>query len=224
MIYFALLFLEIIILFLISRSMSKTLSGFMSINLLSFILLPGVIVHELAHFFMALILFVPVRDMEFVPKKINNTIKLGSVEVAKTDPIRRSIIGFAPVFLGVLIAVGAVYLFISNLAFFQNENPIIFIMAILVLVYLLFAVSNTMFSSAKDMEGAVEILLTLLVILCAAYLLGFRLPSVFFEKIFTKDFFEIIQESVLFLLAPITIDVILLGAIKLFTDRLGSQI
>jgi len=59
MAYFVLLLLEIVILFFLSRSMSKTLSKFMSINLISFLLLPGMIIHELAHLFIAVILFVP---------------------------------------------------------------------------------------------------------------------------------------------------------------------
>ena len=69
MIYFALLFIEISILFLLSRSMSKVLSGFMSVNLLSFIFLPGIIIHELSHLLVAVMLFVPVGNMEFTPKR-----------------------------------------------------------------------------------------------------------------------------------------------------------
>ncbi|MBF8250153.1 MAG: hypothetical protein HW400_754, partial [Candidatus Levybacteria bacterium] len=127
MIYFALLFVEIIILFLLSRLVNKTLSKFLSINLLSFIFLPGIIVHELSHLFVAMILFVPVGEMEFVPKKHGNSVKLGSVEIAKTDPIRRSLIGFAPVFAGLGFVVGAVYLFSINFLFFQNQNLAVFI-------------------------------------------------------------------------------------------------
>src|ERR1035437_2432032 len=101
--YSVFLLLEISILFLLSRSISKTLSKFMSINFLSFLFLPGIIVHELSHILVAAILFVPVGSMEFAPKRHGNAVKLGSVEIAKTDPIRRSIIGCAPFFMGLLI-------------------------------------------------------------------------------------------------------------------------
>ncbi len=111
MIFLVLLFIEIVILFLLSRLVSRTLSGFMSINLLSLIFLPGIIVHELSHFFIAVILFVPVGDIEFTPKKNDNGVKLGSIEIARTDPIRRSLIGFAPVFVGLALIVGVVYFF-----------------------------------------------------------------------------------------------------------------
>lgn len=220
MIYFAFLFIEIFILFLLSRSISKTLSGLLSINLLSFLFLPGIIIHELAHLFIAMILFVPVGEMEFVPKKHGNAVKLGSVEIAKTDPIRRSLIGFAPVFAGLVVVVGAVSLFSSNFSFLQAQNLYIFIVVILALVYLLFAVSNTMFSSSKDMEGTVEILITFLILFTASYILGFRPDPVYFTKIFTKEFLGVIQKSTIFLLIPIVIDIILLGTIKLL---IGSR-
>ena len=216
MIYFVLLCAEIAILFLLSRAMSKNLSGFMSINLLSFVFLPGIIIHELSHLLAAAILFVPVGDMEFTPQKSDNGVKLGSIEIAKTDPIRRSLIGFAPVFVGLMLVVGSVYLFSSNLSFFQNKDLYIYVIVILILVYLLFAVSNTMFSSSRDMEGAVEILITLLIIFGAAYILGFRPSSAVFDKMPTKEFIGIIQKSTVFLLAPIIIDLLILGIIKIW--------
>jgi len=203
--------------------MSKTLSKFMSINLISFLLLPGMIIHELAHLFIAVILFVPVGDMEFAPKKNGNGVKLGSVEIAKTDPIRRSIIGFAPIFAGLVLVVSAVYLFSANILFWQKQNLYLFTAVILILIYLLFAISNTMFASKRDMEGTVEILITLITIFIGAYILGFRFPMAYLDKIFTKELLGVIQKSSIFLLAPITIDVFILGAVKLFTNSRSQR-
>lgn len=217
MIFFAPVFIEVVILFFLSRSMSKTLSGFMSINLMSFVFLPGIIIHELSHLFMAVILFVPVGNMEFTPKRNGNAVKLGSVEIAKTDPIRRSIIGFAPVFFGLMIVVGIAYLFTSNVLFLQEKGFIVFAVAMLLVVYLLFAISNTTFSSSRDMEGALEILVALFIIFVAAYILGFRPSLSLLDKILTKDFIEVIRKSTLFLLVPIIIDLLILGAIRLIT-------
>jgi len=218
MIYFIPLFVEIIFLFLLSRSITKTLSKFLPISLMSLIFLPGVFIHEMSHMLMAVILFVPIGEMEFIPKKSGNGVKLGSIEIAKTDPIRRSIIGFAPVFAGLMIVIGIVYLFSSNLLFFQNQNLWIYISVILLLTYLLFAISNAMFSSKVDMEGAIEILIALFIIFIASYLLGFRPPLEYLGKIFTKELVGIIQKSAIFLLIPIIIDLLILGIIKLFTN------
>lgn len=195
--------------------MSRSLSRFLSINLLSIIYLPGIVVHELAHLFIAMILFVPVGEMEFMPRKEGDGVKLGSVEIAKTDPIRRSLIGFAPIFAGIALIVGVVYLFLANLLFLQRLNFYFFLAIILALAYLLFAVSNTMFSSNKDMEGTVEILTALLIIFVGAYILGFRVPLQYVNTIFSQELFGIIQKLALFLLAPITIDSVALGLLKL---------
>lgn len=219
MLFTAAFIAELVFLFFLSRELTKTLSRFLSIQILALLFFPGVIVHELSHFFMAAILFVPVGNMEFIPKKSGNGLKLGSVEIGKTDPIRRALIGFAPVLAGLTVAIGAVHLFSANLLLFQNVNYFIFVAVLLGLIYLLFAISNTMFSSPRDMEGTLEILITMVLVSGAAYALGFRLPLSVFEKIISKELLDVVQQSALFLLAPITIDIILLGTIKLFIGR-----
>jgi hypothetical protein len=213
-----LLFIEIVILFLLSRAMSKTLSKFLSMNIISVIFLPGVIIHELSHLFIAAVMFVPVGRMEFMPKKENNKLRLGSVEIAKTDFFRRAIIGFAPVFIGLAIIVGSVYFFSHNIAFLQGKNYYIFIAVSLILAYLLFAISNTMFSSSRDMEGTAEILIILAVISILAYVLGFRFHASYLDKILTKETIGAIQKSAIFLLAPIIIDLLVLGIARLLTN------
>lgn len=222
MFYFVLLLLEIVALFLLSRKMSEALSKFMSINLLSFLFLPGVIIHELSHMLIAVILFVPVGDMEFAPKKSPGGLKLGSIEIAKTDPIRRSIIGFAPVFVGLMIVIGIVYLFTSNIEFFKDKDFYILGAVLLAIVYLLFAISNTMFSSSKDMEGTVEVLLTLLTIFVGSYILGFRPSLDFVKNLFTEQIVDLLQKSTFFLSAPIVIDIVLLGIIRVFYKDSGK--
>ena len=224
MFYFIILFLEVGILFFLSRKMNKALSLLVSINFMSFLLLPGVIIHELSHLFASVVLFVPVGNMEFTPKKSGNGLKLGSIEIAKTDPIRRSIIGFAPVFLGLLLVIGIVYFFSVNILFLQDKNPYIFLALVLGIAYLLFAISNTMFSSRKDMEGTAEILITLLIIFIASYILGFRIPVSFAQNLFTSEIIEIVRKSTIFLAAPIAIDIGILGSIKVIQNlKIKSQ-
>ena len=219
MIYIILLFIETFVLFLLSRLMSKTLSGFLSINFLSFLFLHGIIINELSHFLMAVILFVPVGNIEFIPKKSGNTVRLGSVKIGKTDPIRRSLIGFAPVFAGLLIIMAIVYVFSSNMSFYQNNGFYVYAIIILVMAYLLFVVSNTMFSSSTDMEGTVEILITLSIIITGAYVLGFRPQLSILDNILTSKIIATIESLLIFLLAPITVDLFILGTIRLFTSN-----
>lgn len=219
MIYLGLLFLEIVVLYILSRKVSRLLSKFLPIQVLSFLFLPGVIIHEIAHLLLAVVLFVPVGEMEFTPKISRGGLKLGSLEIGKTDPIRRSIIGFAPVFLGLMIVIGIVYLFTSNISFFRDKDVYVFISAALTVLYLLFAISNTMFSSTKDMEGTIEILITLIIMFGIAYFFGFRPQLSLAENIFTKEVIDVIQKSSIFLLAPIVIDLGILGIIRVIPKR-----
>src|SRR3989338_4636235 len=214
-IYFGLIFLEIAIMFLLARDISKTLSKFMSISFLSFVFLPGVIIHELSHMLIAVILLVTVGDMEFSPKTSPNGVKLGSVEIGKTDPIRRSIIGFAPVFVGMVLILGMIY--------FVVNNKLLGIGAVLLMLYFLFAVSNTMFSSTKDMGGTIEIVVALLITVALLYLAGVRLPMPWIWGSLESNA-ELIKKFCLFLLAPITINIVMLGAIKIIQkSKLKSQ-
>jgi hypothetical protein len=168
---------------------------------------------------MAVILFVPVGNIEFIPKKSGNTVRLGSVKIGKTDPIRRSLIGFAPVFAGLLIIMAIVYVFSSNMSFYQNNGFYVYAIIILVMAYLLFVVSNTMFSSSTDMEGTVEILITLSIIITGAYVLGFRPQLSILDNILTSKIIATIESLLIFLLAPITVDLFILGTIRLFTSN-----
>lgn len=190
----------------------------MSINFLSFLFLPGIIIHELSHMLISVILFVPVGDMEFTPKRDSTGVKLGSIEIARTDPIRRSIIGFAPVFVGFLIIIGIVYLFSSNILFFKDKNFYVFLGSILGIAYLLFAISNTMFSSRKDMEGTIETIVTLLIIVLLLYLIGVRVPLSWAWN-FLESNTDLIKRLTMFLLVPIGIDMGLLGIIRLIYKR-----
>jgi hypothetical protein len=219
MVYLILLLAEVTIVFLLSRIVCQNLFKFMSINFFSFVFSPGIILHELSHLLMATVLFVPVGDIDFTPRKNGNGVRLGSVEIAKTDPVRRSLIGFAPVLIGLTVITGIVYLFSSNILFLQSQDVYIFIVVILIAAYLLFVISNTMFSSRRDMEGTAEILIVFLIIFAAAYFLGFRFPFSILDKILTKEFVGMIQKSTLFLIAPIGIDLLILGVLKLFIGK-----
>ena len=219
MIYLLLLFLEIGILFLLSKGISRTLSRFLPIPVLSLLFFPGVVVHELSHMLAASILFVRVGDVEFKPKVIGKSVKLGSVEIGKTDPIRRAIIGFAPVFAGISLILGIVYFVSGNLSYLWGNQMFVSVAIALGIFYFLFVVSNTMFSSRKDMEGTVELLIIVLIIFIALYLIGVRFPDSLIQILFSKEIIALVQRSSLFLLAPIAIDLIILGGIRLFRNR-----
>jgi hypothetical protein len=75
-----------------------------------YLLAPGVILHEISHWLVARLLFVPTRDIAlFRPQPAENRgkesgpVTLGYVEIFKTDPVRQSLIGLAPLPVGILV-------------------------------------------------------------------------------------------------------------------------
>ena len=131
--------------------------------LFSLLFFPGVFIHELSHFLMAKLLFVPTGNVSLIPKTIpNGRLRLGYVEVSKTDILRDSLIGKAPLIAGGLfISYAAIYrlnllplwdalraanfsLFWTGLATLPSlpDFPLWF--------YLTFAVSSTMLPSESD--------------------------------------------------------------------------
>lgn len=186
-----------VLLFFSSRLMTKSLS-FLPINLISFIFLPGIIIHELSHFFVASLLFIPTGEIEFMPKVEGQSIKLGSVAIGRSDPIRRFLIGVAPVILGIVV-IYVVLSFAKSSAAPLSLNFLLF--------YSLFVIGNTMFSSRKDMEGALVLLISIFIILGASYYAGARLPQEFFSNVFSKG--EVLRQIDLFLPVVIGLDLTL---------------
>lgn len=194
------------------------LSRFLSIPVLSLLFFPGVVIHELSHLFIASILFVRVGEVEFSPRVVDGGLKLGSVAIGKTDPIRRAIIGFAPVFVGICLILGIIYFASGNLSYFWDSKPYVSVFLVLGIFYILFVISNTMFSSKVDMEGTIELLIVLLIIFIALYLIGFRFPEFVINFLFSEETVGLIQKSSIFLLAPIVIDLVILGILRTLTD------
>jgi hypothetical protein len=196
----------------------------MSANVMFLIFLPGVIIHELAHALLAVLLFVRAAHMEFAPKQTSDGLRLGSVGIERVDPIRRSIIGFAPVLIGFLSILGIVYFSISNFSFFQKQN--IFLMSgfVLIILYFIFAISNTMFSSKKDMEGTIEVVLVALVLVIVGFIAGIRIDEEILKSIFeNQTVIDVAQNSALFLAVPIIIDIVLLGILSKINKKLEAR-
>ncbi len=143
MIYLILLILEILVLYLLMRRLLQKLYRKLGIWFFSILFLPGTFFHEISHFLTALFLLVPVGNIELLPEKIEGGLKMGSVPIGKTDPVRRALVGIAPVVFGLCIIFVTTTLSIPIWAH----------------AYIAFEVGNTMFSSKKDLEGSWILLL-----------------------------------------------------------------
>lgn len=228
MIFVALFLLELFVLFLSSIVLTRGISRLLfylsksektTVYLLSFLFLPGTIIHELAHFLTAVILLVPVGEIEFLPKLHGNSLKLGSVKVARSDFFRRAFIGFAPLIIGIGILIFIFfYLFPGILNF--PKTPI---WQTLLVIYGVFQVSNTMFTSRKDVEAALQLIILILSIVAIFFIFHIQVPDLVMEKITNLRTINFIRSLELFLLIPLAINFILILGIKLLlkNDRLN---
>lgn len=181
-----------------------------SFYILSFLFLPGTFVHEFSHLLAAIITVVPVGKFSLWPEiDEEGGVKLGSVAIAHTDPFRRTFIGIAPIVFGTLILLGLVFFFDAIKAIFVNQN-----LAYLVIGYFVFVISNTMFSSKKDLEHSWILLLAIATAIGALYYFGFG-ERILIEAL-SQNLNSIFSLGTLFLLIPIIIDLVLVILIKVF--------
>jgi hypothetical protein len=192
------------ILFRLTKSHSGTIWG------LAFLFLPGTVIHELAHAITAGVLMVHVGTVEMMPEIQEGGVKLGSVQIGKSDPIRRALIGVAPVLVGLSIILGMLFLVGSSI-----ENGLLPFWGYLVIIYLLFEISNTMFSSRKDLEGFGMFLVIVFSILIGFYLLARTQLFSGLEILLNPEVAQFFKAASLLMLIPIIIDLATLGLTKL---------
>jgi hypothetical protein len=168
--------LEVLLLFLISSLLKKSIIAFLFllvrkqslvITLFSILFYPGVVVHELSHFIMAAVLFVPIKDLILVPKMVEGRLRGGSVVIERVDFIRRTIVGIAPLFGGIIVIWG-----MSQ--FVRYEFGITNILQLILYVYLAFSISATMYSSQKDLEALLYFVPFIAILVGVLYIVGFE--------------------------------------------------
>ena len=219
-----------------------------SINLLFFLLLPGIFLHEFSHILTATILRVPTGRLSLKPKlkkrsvlaewqdqtlkdssdtshlkKVSSkpsVLQLGSAQIASADPIRMTLIGTAPFISGTIILwliltiglnLNITAITITSIANLTNLS----IYLLLLFGYLLFAISNTMFSSPSDLQSAGMPIILILIILGIFQLTNLNIPQ--FITTYTTNLLSLL--SIIFFLTLI-LNLIILFPIKLLTKNM----
>lgn len=215
--FYLVFFAQLVLLFFLSRKVTRRIGSFIfrltgseawTGYVMSLFFLPGTFVHEVSHFLFALILLVPVRQIELTPKVEEGKVNMGRVPIAKVDFVRRTLVGIAPLFLGTLLIIAALYFLTSRgLA----SSPLYMFLA----GYLVFEIGNTMYLSKKDLEGAWLFFVVLALLLVALYLFGFRFSAG--ESIFSSEgVLGVVRTGTLYLSVPILIDILVLFILSLF--------
>lgn len=213
----AIFFALLLVLFFLSRMLHQQLANFfyhffrsqkVTMYCMAFLFFTGTLIHEIAHYVMAHLLFVPAGNMTLWPQLETHGVKLGSVAIAKTDPIRRFFIGVAPLLLGLLLILCALYLAELYQLWGNTLYQVLLVIA-------LFEISNTMFSSKKDMEGAVGLFIIAIVPFVLLYILGFRLPDGVLRFLFSATVVTMFTKGSWYLLIPLGIDLVLITFLRL---------
>ncbi|MBI2611583.1 hypothetical protein HYW54_02435 [Candidatus Gottesmanbacteria bacterium] len=186
-----------------------------SLSILLIFLLPGTIIHELSHFIVSTILFVPVGKISILPKiedlparpaggpagRQGEIVKAGSMHHADTDIVRRTAIGLAPIIIGLILIYLIGQLFLINFSFQLNPSRLTLYAFI---SYLLSLISLSMFSSKKDLETTWFLAPILIIAVLSLYVAGFRLNA-------TKD----LQSAITHLLSRLNTYLFITAAINL---------
>ncbi len=178
-------------------------------TIVSILFLPGTILHELAHYLTATILFMKVREVKILPEFEEKEIKLGRVLYEKKDFVRGIMVGIAPFFVGVF--------FFWLLAFFKlfpHENLLLAI----AVGYLIFAVSSTMFSSKQDLVDIVFIVPILLILGSIMYIFNIRLDWIVKNKAVLENISSFIKQVNFYFFISLGINICIIGSLKILRN------
>jgi len=157
----------------------------LTMGIFSMLFLPGVFLHELSHFVMAKLLGVRTGKFSVFPQSLpDGRLQLGYVETARSDIVRDSLIGAAPLIVGTLfVAYVAIYHLQMRVLWdvFRNGQFNLFWIGVRALpqvqdfylwFYLAFAVSSTMMPSESDRHAWLELVISIGVLVMIALLVG----------------------------------------------------
>lgn len=157
----------------------------LSLALFSLLFFPGVFIHEVSHFLIARLLGVRTGRLSLIPTVTpNGKLQLGYVETARTDILRDTLIGAAPLIAGGLFVA---YAGLNRLGLetvwqaAQNMDIKVIWSALFEMTkqqdfwlwfYLTFVVSSTMLPSASDRRAWPSVAMVLILVLILAFASG----------------------------------------------------
>ena len=195
--------------------------------ILFLVYLPGILIHEGAHWLMAKSLGLKTGKFRVWPRKQGKHIGMGSVSVASGGTLADSLVGLAPLLLGsILVALICARLFETGkigdtwqgnnwpagmqamvLALLDEEDGLLW-------SYLLFAVANAMMPSSSDREPVKSLLLYLLAFAGLYFLLD-QSGQLFFQVAnWLVEPVQVLTGSLLFIVLLDAVILVLLFAVQ----------
>lgn len=195
------------------------------------IFLPGVIIHESAHWVMARLIGLKTGKFRVWPKRQGKFIGLGSVSVESRDPIRDSLVGIAPLLVGTVLVtmIGRVIFDTPQVtlllaegnwwgavtAFREELNR----PSGLIWAYLLFTIANAMMPSASDREPLMPVLYYGAVAITLYIILGMPLQGATSFMQWLTPSLSNLSSALLFVIVLDTIILAILYVIRLLISR-----
>jgi len=174
--------------------------------------LPGTILHEISHYFFALLLAMNPEEVSILPHIEKDHIRLGHVLYRRhiSDVVRPIIVGIAPFFgaIGILWVIQSFHLFPSQL-WWQT----------CLFGYLILAITANMFSSKQDLVDLVYIIPIFLIGGAIVYIFGIQINGqiltqvidglgLFFKTLQIPLLFSIIVHGILIMIIKITMSIL----------------
>jgi hypothetical protein len=200
------------------------------------LVLPGVVIHEMSHWLAALLLGVPASLPSIGPKRHKGQrrgrIVLGSVQTAKVDPLRSSLIGLAPLLGGsaLVFIIGRSVLGVEELrqaqdlaAFLAGLGDLLHVPDFWLWLYLIFALSNAMLPSEVDIQPLRPVLIFIgLVTAVVLIVVGLpNIPAVIVEEV--NAFAGYLASAFGLTLAVDALFILVVGLLELLTRWLQGR-
>jgi len=143
----------------------------------SLIFLPGTVIHEMSHFFFAIITGARTGKIEIFPELLEDdwedeergqTVALGYVQTQKLNPIQGFFIGTAPFVIGLILLIWLASLLQTSYG--SGQWTWVFLQG-----YLFFTVANSFFPSWSDIRQTLPLVIIVSVAGLLAWILGFQI-------------------------------------------------
>ncbi len=164
----------------------------------SLIFLPGTVIHELSHFFLAILVGARTGKIEIFPQFLEEDndsggVALGSVQTQRLNIFQGVLVGLAPFYVGLGLLVWLASS-ISN-SYFAESYYLLFAQA-----YLFFTISNSFFPSRSDLAHVLPATIILSLTVLFLWLIGFQFsynPGGTFLGVVETIMFTLLASSVL---------------------------
>lgn len=180
----------------------------------SLIFLPGTIIHELSHFFFAILTGARTGKIEIFPEYLeedwedenNGKVALGYVQTQKLNPVQGFFVGIAPFLSGIVLMTWLGSEIYKN---FTTQNYLYLFLE----GYLFFTIGNSFFPSWSDIKQTLTLIVVLSIFTIILWVVGFQIVPHFNQSyqniifsislaILISAFLNLLVTLLLFLFGP----------------------